>query len=340
MTSNKNQGPLRVGVIGCGHWGKNYVRMFSSLSNVVLAGVADVASEKRALAKKMAPGVAVFADYHELLNPDRCDALVISTVASTHYAIAREALNAGMHLLVEKPFTLTVQEAEDLIQISKKKQKILMVAHTFLYNPSVHKVKQCIEEGVMGDLYYLKARRTHLGLIREDVNAIWDLAPHDISMFLYFLEEEPVRVQAMGRCVLRKGREDAAFVSLEFPSGVIANTFVSWADSNKERSLDIVGSKARVLFDDLSTLEPVRIFYKGVSVDDSSAGFGEFKYMLRDGAILSPKVEIQEPLKVLCEEFVECVLKGRKPFSDAAMGKKVVSVLCQIDAALGRKGIR
>lgn len=338
MKKDASAPPLRVGVIGCGHWGKNYVRMFSSLPNTVLAGVADMAADKRAMAQRIAPGTPVFADYRELLDRRRCEAVVVATVASTHYEITRAALSAGLPALVEKPFTLRAEESAELTEQARKARLTLMVAHTFLYNPSVRKIKELIQGGALGELYYLKARRTHLGLIREDVNAVWDLAPHDISMFLYFLGEHPVEVQAMGRRVLRENREDAAFISLAFPSGVIGNMVVSWADSNKERSLDIVGSKARILFDDLSNLEPVRIFYKGVSVDDSAASFGEFKYMLRDGEIVSPKIDMQEPLKVLCDEFVRCVQTGAQPLSGGEIGRQVVAVLQAVDAALGRGG--
>jgi predicted dehydrogenase len=212
-----------------------------------------------------------------------------------------------------------------------------MVAHTFLFNPSVRQIKKCIQDGLIGDIYYAKARRTHLGLVREDVNAVWDLGPHDISMLLFLLGESPLEVQAIGRRMLRKDREDVAFVNLAFPSGTIAQLSLSWADSNKERYLDIVGSRSRIAFDDLNVQEPIRIFYKGISVeptDDTS--FGEFKYLLRDGDIVSPKVAMQEPLRVLCEEFIAALVSRQRPFSDGAFGTKVVDVLCRIEAALRR----
>jgi predicted dehydrogenase len=249
----------------------------------------------------------------------------------------RDALEAGLDVLAEKPFTLTVAEAEDLTRRAAERDRILMVAHTFLFNPSVRQIKSYIRDGTVGDFYYAKARRTHLGLVREDVNAVWDPAPHDVSMFLLLLEESPLEVQAVGRRVLRRDREDAAFVNLAFPSGVIAQLSVSWADSNKERYLDIVGSKSRVAFDDLNVQEPIRIFYKGIAVEGNpDPSFGEFKYLLRDGDILSPKVTAQEPLRVLCDEFVAALTSRVRPFSDAAFGTRVVDVLCRIEAALRR----
>jgi len=328
---------LRVGVLGCGHWGHNYVRVFSNFPEVTLAGVAEPIPARLAVASRTAPGAFTTTDYRELLRGGRCDAVVISTHAATHHQLAREAIEAGLDVLVEKPLTLSEADAADLVQRSKQAGRLLMVAHTFLYNPSVWKLKQLLREGVLGDVYYLKARRTHLGMIREDVNAVWDLAPHDISMFIYLLDEEPTLVQAQARCMLRKGREDVAFINLQFPSGVIGNIVVSWADSNKERWLDIVGSRARASFDDLNTAEPIRIFYKGVAVPEpGDENFGEFKHLVRDGEIVSPKIAMQEPLKVLCEDFVASIRERRAPVSDGELGRKVVSVLERIDRTLGK----
>ena len=326
---------IRVGIIGCGHWGKNYVRVFSGLPGVRLAAVCDLDVTKTENARKLCPGVDVYTDYRKLLRGGVCDAVVVATIATTHFEIIREALNAGLDVLAEKPLTLTVPHAEELVRLSERTGRLLMVAHTFLFNPGVVQIKKYITDGVLGDIYYAKARRTHLGLIREDVNAVWDLAPHDISMFLYIMGQMPVSVQAVGRRVLRADREDAAFINLAFPDGVIAHVHVSWADSNKERFLDIVGSKSRIIFDDLNIQEPIRIFYKGISIEsDESTTFGEFKYLLRDGDIVSPKVMVHEPLKALCEAFVDS-LRTRKPsFSDGPFGLKVVRVLCRIQEAL------
>jgi predicted dehydrogenase len=331
------QNKPRIGVIGCGHWGRNYVRLFSGLPQVELAAVAEPDPAKRQSLAAAHPQLRLFNQHTELLQSGLCDAVVVATIASTHHAIVRDALQAGLDVLAEKPFTLRVAEAEELTRLAEAGQRVLMVAHTFLFNPSVRLLKRYVVEGVIGDVYYVKARRTHLGLVREDVNAVWDLAPHDVSMLLYLLEESPVEVQAVGRRVLRKDREDAAFANLLFPSGVIAQLSVSWADSNKERYLDIVGSKSRAVFDDLNVQEPVRLFYKGISVEPTSEpSFGEFKYLLRDGEILSPKVTMQEPLRVLCEEFIAALVTRQRPYSDAAFGTRVVEVLCRIAQALAR----
>ena len=332
--------PIRVGVIGCGHWGKNYVRTFSTLPGARLEAVADLDDKKLEGTLKSHPNIRVFKDYKKLIASGCCDAVVVATVASTHHQIVRNALEAGLDVLAEKPFTMTIADANDLVKLSEDSKCICMVAHTFLFNPSIRKIKEYLDRGEAGKIYYAKARRTHLGLVREDVNAVWDLAPHDISMFIYLLGESPSSVQAVGRRVLRKNREDAAFVNLQFPSGVIANIAVSWADSNKERYLDIVGSKCRISFDDMNMQEPIRIYYKGITVElpeGEESDFGEFKYLLRDGDILSPKVPVQEPLRVLCESFLHAVNTRERPYSDARFGAQVVEVLVNIDEAL-KKG--
>ena len=267
-----------------------------------------------------------------------CDALVVATQATTHIDICRRALHAGLDLLIEKPVTTTVPDAQELIDLAQSQKKLLMVAHTFLFNPAVRCLKKLITEKVPGDIYFIKARRTHLGPIREDVNVVWDLAPHDLSMMLYLLGETPVEVQAMGASFLNQGNEDVAFVNLRFPSGVIGNIVLSWADSNKERYFDVVGSKARIAFDDLNSLEPIRIFQKGVSLKEERArNFGEFQFVLRDGDILSPKVAMAEPLRVLCDEFVEALCTRKEPYSGGNLGRDVVAVCEEIERQMKTK---
>ncbi len=328
---------VRVGLVGCGHWGKNYLRVLHEHPGVEVVGVADPseAAQLRILATQ--PGTPVFTSHMDLLDQGQCDALIVATIASQHTRIIHDAFEAGVDVLAEKPVTLTVEDADMLCAKAQQENCIFMTAHTFLFNPSVQKIKTLLQQGVAGDLYYIKSRRTHLGLIRSDVNAVWDLAPHDISMFMYLLDECPCEVQAMGRRFLRSSREDVAFINLRFPSGVVANIQVSWADANKERVLDLVGSKSRIVFDDINMQEPVRIFQKGVAVEDDQAKtFGEFKYLFRDGDILSPKIPMQEPLRILCDAFLDSVHTRVPPYSDGNFGREVVKVLCRIDEALGK----
>jgi len=328
---------MRIGVIGCGHWGKNYVRLFGGLPGAALTAIADTDAAKRQAAVAGHPGLRAFASHSELIASGLCDAVVVATIASTHYPIIAEALDAGLDVLAEKPFTLKTSEAVELAERAERKSRVLMVAHTFLFNSSVRQIKGYLDSGIIGDVYYAKARRTHLGLVRQDVNAVWDLAPHDVSMFLYLFGEQPALVQAVGRKLHRSGREDAAFVNLVFPSGIIANICVSWADANKERYLDISGSRARVAFDDLNVQEPVRIYHKGITIEaPSEPTFGEFKYLLRDGDIVSPTVPVKEPLRQLCEDFLTALTIRSVPLSDARFGAQVVAVLEAVQAQLSR----
>lgn len=326
----------RVAVVGCGHWGRNHIRVFDTLRDSQLVAICDSNPELLATFEGQYPRAQLFTDYRQMVDGGICDALVVATIASTHYEIVKYALENGVDVLAEKPLTLTVPEADDLVRIADDNERVLMVGHTFLFNPSVRKVKEYLddEEQPVGDVYYMKARRTHLGLIREDVNVVWDLAPHDISMFMYFLGQKPTHVQAMGGNFLKATREDTVFVNLTFPGGVIASLIVSWADSNKERLLDIVGSKARIAFDDLELLEPVRIFYKGVALDEYSDTFGEFKYLLRDGDILSPKIKPEEPLRVMCQAFLDSIETRVVELSDGRFSRDVVEVLVQIEETL------
>jgi len=332
------QRPLNICVAGCGHWGKNYVRVLSNRTDVEVCGVADPSEAVRDRIQQAYPNLRLFSSHQDMLDACAPDAVVVATIARQHVTVISDSLQAGADVLAEKPLTLTEHEAEALCTQAEEHNRILMTAHTFLFNQSVRKLKELLHDGIAGELYYLKARRNHLGLIRDDVNAVWDLAPHDISMFMYLLGEAPCEIQAMGRRILRKDREDVAFINLRFPSGALANIQVSWADANKERVLDVVGSKARITFDDIDIQEPIRIFQKGVSVGDDSAtsSYGDFKYLFRDGDILSPKIDMKEPLSSLCDAFLHAVITRESPLSDGWFGRDVVKVLCKIEDELNR----
>jgi predicted dehydrogenase len=254
--------------------------------------------------------------------------------------LIKEGLLAGKDILAEKPLTMTVEESEELVTLAEEKGRILMVGHTFLYNPAVRKMKEYFVKNELGEVYYLHSTRTHLGLIREDVNCVYDLATHDISIFSYLLENSPEAVSAVGGCYLKNDREDIAFISLFYPQNKIANIHVSWVDSNKERQVVAVGSKKRIVFNDLDNLEKVRIFEKGVSVvkGKGSADFGEFQLLLRDGDIISPHIESSEPLKNQNQHFLDCLQDRKPPLTDGKNGLEVVKVLVAIEKSLQRKG--
>ena len=326
---------IRVGAIGCGYWGINYVRVFGELANCTITRVCDTRSERLDYVKQRYPLINTHITVHDLLRDDRLDAVVVSVPATAHYELVRQCLIAGKHVLCEKPLTTTVKEASELVDLARDRDRILMVGHTFLYNNGVRKLKEIVRGATFGDVYYLHATRTNLGPIRPDVNAVWDLAAHDVAIFGYLLDSQPVRVSAVGSRLLGSAHEDVSFITLTYPTGVIANIHVSWADPNKVREVVVVGSNQRVVFDDLNSAERLRIFEKGVAPEKKEADtFGEYRLLVRDGDIISPRIEPNEPLKSLAQHFLECISEGSTPLSDGNNGRDVVRVLRAIDASL------
>jgi len=265
---------------------------------------------------------------------------VVATPPTAHLDVAARCLSQGVHVLVEKPMATNSEDAGALIQLAEDTGLTLMVGHTFVYNAGVRKLKEYLDNGAIGRLYYLYARRTNLGPIRTDVNAVWDLAPHDISIFEYLLGSAPEWVSAIGASLLCEGNEDVGFVSLMYPNRIAAHMHLSWADPNKTREVVVVGSEKRILFNDLDPLERVRVFDKGVSrIATEPATFGEFTFHQRDGDILSPMVDASEPLKNECEHFVECVRTGQRPLTDGHAGQRVVQVMEAIDESVRANGV-
>lgn len=330
---------IRIGLIGYGYWGPNYARALSESSDVSVAFICDSQPERLQRAAARFPEIPVVGDIAAALHRNDVDAVIISTPASTHYELARAALESGRHVIVEKPLALEVEHCEQLAALADAKDLVLMVAHTFLYNSGIQKLREYVQSPNFGRVYYLHSTRTNLGPIRDDVNAIWDLAPHDISIFSYLLDEQPQWVSAIGSRALGNRHEDVAFITLGYANDVIGNIHVSWADPNKVREVVVVGSRQRLVFDDLNSLERVRVYEKGVSVGETHAGsFGEFKLLMRDGDIISPKIELNEPLKAQLTDFVQSVTTHRKPVSDSSTGKHVVETLKAIDASIRERG--
>ena len=264
---------------------------------------------------------------------------MIATPASTHEALVRASLAAGRHVLVEKPMALQCAGSETLCDLADTCGRVLMVGYTFLYNAGVRKMKEMMVAEQFGQPYYLHATRTNLGPIRQDVNAAWDLAPHDLAIFSFLLDEQPLWASAVGTRVLKTNREDIAFATLGFKNDVVGNIHVSWADPNKVREVVAVGSRRRVVFDDLNNVERVRVFERGVSAGEpASDSFGEFKLLVRDGDIISPKVEPSEPLKNQCADFVRAIITGTPPLADGRFGAGVVRALVAIETSMRANG--
>jgi predicted dehydrogenase len=329
----------KIGIIGYGYWGPNLVRNFMELPDCEVYAVSDASPERLNAFHARYPGIKHCSDYREILNNKEIDAVVVSTNLSTHYKISKDVLNAGKHMLLEKPVTTEVAEAEDLIAHAGKNNLIFMSGHTFLYNQAVRDTKNYLDKGEIGKVMYLHAERTNLGPIRNDTNALWDLAPHDISIFLYLLGQMPSGVSAHGGSYLKHGREDVIFLTLRFPDGIIGNIHVSWLAPCKVRKITVIGDKKMVLFDDLNSLEPIKLFDKGVEFPKDYGNYGDFRHILRDGDILIPKIKLTEPLKNECAAFINAVTKKEKPLSDGELGLQVVKVLSAAQRSLKNNGL-
>jgi len=330
---------LRIGLIGFGRWGPNYARVLSDLPGAELAIICDRSADRLDLVRQRYPTVTTCRDLDPVLRRDRLDAVVIATSASTHEDIVKRSLDAGLHVLVEKPMALRADSCIALTGLAAAADRVLMIGYTFLYNAGVRKMKECMAADQFGDVYYLHATRTNLGPIRPDVNAVWDLAPHDVAIFNYLLGEQPLWASAIGTRVLRTTRDDIAFATLGYAHDVVGNIHVSWADPNKVREVVAVGSRRRVVFNDLNDAERVRYFERGVSVGEAIAdSFGEFKLLVRDGEIVSPRVEPAEPLKAQCVEFVDCIAERRSPLADGRFALGVIRALAAIDTSIQSRG--
>jgi len=332
-------GIIGIGVIGCGHWGINHIRVFSELPESRVVAACDLRPERLEVIRQRFPEVTVTTSSQDLLRMDDIEAVIVCTDATRHHEVVSDCLDAGKHVLVEKPMTTRVSRAKELIARAEARELKLMVGHIFLYNSGVRKVKSYITQGEAGQVYYLYSRRTNLGPVRRDVNAPWDLAPHDVSIFNFLLDSRPTWVSAVCVDVLGEGLSDTGFLCLGYPNGVLGHIHVSWADPHKVREIVVVGSERRIAFDDLSAQEPVRVFERGIKpVDPQLTSYGEFQFLMRDGDIIIPRVEMSEPLKNQSRHFLECLVNGHRPLTDGQNGLEVVRVMEAIDRSASLRG--
>lgn len=328
---------IHVGMVGVGYWGPNLARTFHGLPGARLQKIAD--RDPRAVERlsRLYPDVEVTQDTPSVLGDPKIDAVVLAVPPSLHFTLGKEALEQGKHLLVEKPLTLKTEDAERLIKLAQERQRILMVGHLLIYHPAVAKLKDLVISGTLGEIFYIYSRRLNLGKIRKEENALWNFAPHDISVILYLLDRTPVEVSAVGSSYLQKDVEDVSFINLVFEGQVMANLHVSWLDPHRRREFTIVGSKKMALFNDVSTTEKIRVYDKGFSSVRSYDSFGE-SLSIRMGDIWSPWVEPTEPLKRECQHFIDCIVEGRQPLSDGWAGLRVVRVLEAAQESMKRRG--
>ena len=330
---------LRIGMIGVGRWGKNHLRILTQIPESRVVAVFDTEEKSRAYVRQVAPGVALAGSADDVIR--RSDAVVIATPSSLHGRLAKAALESGRHVFVEKPLSVSFQEAKILEKLAAKKRRILQVGHLLLYHPAVGWLRQALKQGKFGRILYLYSQRVNLGVVRRDENVVSSLATHDISVCLHLLGEFPSRIICAGQSYLQKNIEDIAFAILSFPSGAVAHFHMSWLDPHKTRKITLVGSRRMAVFDDMASEEKLRVFDKGVVGSrflTSGVDLPPSSLAVRYGDIFAPKLSLEEPLKIELIEFVRCAISGRKPVADARNGVEVLAVLEGLQNSLKRNG--
>jgi predicted dehydrogenase len=330
---------VRIGLIGCGQWGFNYLRAFSEIDGCRVVAACDVKPARLRDAERRFVGLRTDLDFASLLADPEIDALVVAAEASRHYELARAVLEAGKDCLVEKPMATEAAQARELRDLAQARRRILMVGHVFRYNAGINYLQRLIASGTIGELEYLYFTRTNLGPIRSDVNVVWDLMTHDVSILLHFLNQRPLWVSAQGASYLRSDCEDVAFATLGFERGVVANIRASWLDPRKVREITVVGTTKMAVFDDLDSGAPVRIYDKGAMREPSYDSFGEFKLVTRTGDVVIPAVPVSEPLKNQCQHFVEALTSRRPVLSDGDDGARVVEIVAAINQSISQQGV-
>ena len=331
-----SQDTVRFGVIGYGYWGPNVVRNLHGLEGACLSTICDQSPNALKRAKQLYPSVAMTKDSADILASPDIDAVAIVTPVWTHYDLAKRALENGKHVFLEKPLTSNVRQAEDLIELADRKNLCLMVDHTFLFTGAVRKISQLIDDGTLGDLYYYDSTRVNLGLFQHDINVVWDLAPHDLSIMDHLIREKPEALVATGECHLN-GHVDVAFITVYFPRNIIAHINVNWLSPVKVRTTLIGGEKKMLVWNDLEADEKIKVYDKGVQITNQQ-GVYDLLVSYRTGDMWSPKVEQAEALKVELGHFRESILKGKRPSNDGVAGLRVVKMLEAADRSIREKG--
>jgi predicted dehydrogenase len=329
---------LRVAVVGLGYWGPNLVRNLQEVPDVEVTVVCDSRLDRLELLCRRYPAVRGTTRFIDVIDDPAIDAVVIATPVSTHYELATAALNAGKHVFVEKPLAGSSLEALNLVALADGLGLVLMPGHTFVYSPPVNLARSLIESGDLGDIYFISMSRVNLGLHQRDVSVAWDLGPHDFSILRYWLDETPTHVAGLSRGCIIPGIPDVAFINLEFPGGTIASVELSWLAPSKLRRTTIVGSRKMIVYDDTSN-EPVRIFDSGVMLRDPVT-FGEHQLSYRTGDIVSPHIQVAEPLYLEMCDFANAIREGTTPRSSAVLGLEVVRVIEAVERSLSVGGRR
>jgi predicted dehydrogenase len=332
------EGPVPVAVVGLGYWGPNLVRNLQAHPDADLAAICDMREDRLEAIGRRFPAARRTTSFEEVLADPAIEAVAIATPVSTHHRLADAALSAGKHVFVEKPLAASSAEVLDLMATADRHRLVLMPGHTFLYSPPVNHVRQLIGSGELGEIYFVSMSRVNLGLHQSDVSVAWDLGPHDFSMLRYWLEETPTHVTALSRGCIMPDTPDVAFIHLEFPSETIAHVELAWLAPSKLRRTTVVGSRKMVVYDDTSS-EPVRVFDSGVLMKDPES-FGEYQLSYRTGDIVSPRVEVVEPLELELGDFCAAIRTGSVPRSSRELGLEVVRIIEAVDESLALQGAR
>jgi predicted dehydrogenase len=338
---------VNVALVGLGYWGPNLARNLAILDGGVLHTMCDARSERLQRLQRQYPDTRTTEDFESVLADDDVHAVVLATPVASHFDLAKRALSAGKHVMVEKPLAQTSAQCRDLIELAERSRLTLMVGHVFLFNAAVRRMKDYIDSGELGEVRYIYSQRLNLGQVRTDVNALWNFAPHDLSILMYWLDNVPESVIARGYSYVQPGIEDVVFMTLDFPNNVGANVHISWLDPFKIRRMTVVGSEKMIVYDDVSADARITIYDKGVARTrrpdaqislGSYETFAEFQLLHRAGDVLIPKVEFTEPLLLECQHFIDCIQSGERPLTDGESGLRVVNVLETAQSSLAAGG--
>src|SRR3954462_5387488 len=337
FNSKQNGSKVNVALVGLGYWGPNLLRALFELPDVEVSYICDLDPERLDRFGRRYPSARATRDFENLLADPQMDAVVIATPVFTHFELASRALRAGKHVFVEKPLASSSPEAGELLELADSMDRTIMCGHTFLYSPAVREVKRIIQSGDLGEIYFISSSRVNLGLHQRDVSVVWDLGPHDFSILLYWMDEMPNWVGAVGRDSVVKGIPDVAFIDMEFPSGALSHIELSWLAPSKLRRTVVVGSQKMVVYDD-SSPEPVRVFDSGVTYEDPET-FGQYQLSYRTGDILSPKLDTAEPIVTELTDFVDGVRRGRAPEGNPALARNVVRLIEAAESSIEERGV-
>ncbi len=328
---------MKIAIVGLGYWGPNLIRNFLSVEHIDTVIGCDKDRVRLDKIKRRFPEIEATDSYDDILRRDDVEMVAIATPVSSHYSLAKKALEAGKHCFIEKPMTGTVEEAEDLIECAEKRGLKLMVDHTFIYTGAVRKMKELITAGTLGELYYFDSVRVNLGLFQHDVNVVWDLAPHDLSIMDYLIDKHPVSVSAVGSCHVGNGLENIAYLTVNFDNDIIAHFHVNWLAPVKIRKTLIGGTKSMIVYDDMEMSEKVKVYDKGIEVK-TQEGIYETLVQYRTGDMSAPKLDQTEALTLEAQHFVDCVLNGKTPITDGISGLNVVRILEASEKSIKQQG--